>query len=114
MPIGTGSNFTSGGQLTTAEGLVSNLITTTATVVGGSGAVVASGGPLYAVIIKNISGNADLFVGGTGVNIANSGRGLWMTGDDSFTVKVNNFNKISLSTYAANSGMAVSLLGLQT
>lgn len=111
------------GNSVVIEGQTANIISPTWPVATGSGAVMASGGPLFAVIIKApLAGSSGIFIGGTSPNLANAGgsinanngAGLFLTPDDNITLKVNNFNKISVATFAANSGTAVPIIGLQS
>jgi len=75
-----------------------------------SGGTQLSSGAVHSVIIRNMSGNQDVFVGGSG-NTTNpySGYGYCLEMDEKLTIDVQNFSEISLC--ANISGQLVTYMG---
>lgn len=73
-----------------------------------SGGVVLSSGKVGNAVIRNMSGNADMYVGGSGSRPF-SGFGFNLHGGDGLTLRIGNFNQIYV--FAATSGQLVSYIG---
>jgi hypothetical protein len=74
-----------------------------------SGGTELSSGVTFAVTIRNASGNAPMYLGGTGTYAPFSGKGMVLFGGESKQIKIDNFNK--LRVFANTSGQKVYLDG---
>lgn len=75
-----------------------------------SGGVELGSGVVFSAAIKSLSGNTDIFIGGTGTEAPFSGKGFLLDGGAAVTLNVNNFNAVR--AFATTSGQKVSLIGV--
>lgn len=77
-----------------------------------SGGAFLGSGAVFSVLVRNLSGNAPIWIGGTsGTNMPVSGRGLILYGGEPpVEIKVNSVDDIRV---AGTSGQLVSWVGLQ-
>lgn len=75
-----------------------------------SGGVVLSSGNVAVAVVRNLSGNADMWVGGSGSRPF-SGFGFVLHGGDGLTMSIRNFNQLYL--FANTSGQLISYIGSQ-
>lgn len=72
-----------------------------------SGGVAIGSAEVVSVLIKNLSGNASMWIGPTGVN---SGAGLILLAGEAVSMDIDNLNKIY--AYAETSGQYISWMGI--
>lgn len=85
---------------------ISNIVTPTAS----SGGSVLGSGAVTTVVIKNLSGNADIWIGSSGIGKQPySGYGFSLADQEAITIEINQLN--SLYVCANVSGEAVSFVG---
>jgi len=75
-----------------------------------SGGTALQSGDLYVITVRNVSGNNDIYVGGSG-SYPYSGFGFVLCGGDALTMSITNANLVYL--YATVSGQFVKWLGSQ-
>lgn len=79
-------------------------------VTGVSGGVALASGDVASLTIKNLQGNGDMFVGGTGSEAPNSGIGFLLSGGEGVSLTATNFNKVQV--FATTSGQVISYFGV--
>lgn len=79
-------------------------------VTNASGGVVLSSGSIFSVTINNESGNAPVWIGGTGAQAPFSGKGLHVYGGGSISLKIDSVDDIRV--FGETSGQFVSWLGI--
>lgn len=78
-----------------------------------SGGVQLLSGAIASVTLKNLTGNGDVYVGGSGTgNAPYSGYGFLLAGGEGISLGLRNFTQVSL--FAANSGDFVTYFGVAT
>lgn len=75
-----------------------------------SGGTALQSGDLYVITVRNVSGNADMYVGGSGAKPF-SGFGFVLCGGDALTMSITNANLVYV--YATTSGQFVKWIGSQ-
>ena len=85
--------------------------TTSGTIVTSlSGGTELGSGVVINLTVRNISGNAPMYIGGTGSEAPFSGKGMILFGNESQTFDIDNFNKIRL--FANTSGQRARVIGV--
>lgn len=76
-----------------------------------SGGVILSSGSVFSVTVNSMSGNAPVWIGGTGSQAPFSGKGLQVYGGGSVSLKIDSVDDIRV--FAEVSGQLVSWIGVQ-
>lgn len=102
--IMSGSVSTTQGALTLMRGRALLAITSN------SGGVQLTSGDCSSMVLKNLVGNADMYVGGSGIEAPFSGNGFPLGGGEAVTMTLSNFNAVRV--FASNSGQFVGYFGI--
>lgn len=112
----SGQAVTVSGNVVNTSGMVNNdygtvIRTTSGTIITSlSGGTELGSGVVINLTVRNLSGNAPMYIGGTGSEAPFSGKGMILFGNESQVFDIDNFNKIRL--FANTSGQRVRVIGV--